>query len=70
MILHQSVMNIIRKGNLGSINEIKKRFRKKRTEETLQFEVARMDRDVLKRLLVVSGRVGDAYYLDGFPACN
>ncbi|MHA1950775.1 MAG: hypothetical protein ACW987_13000 [Candidatus Thorarchaeota archaeon] len=52
-------MNIIRKGNLGSINEIKKRFRKKRTEETLQFEVARMDRDVLKRLLVVSGRVGN-----------
>jgi hypothetical protein len=52
-------MNIIRKGNIGSINEIRKRFRKERSEEDLQFDVGRMNRDVLKRLLVVSGRVGD-----------
>ena len=52
-------MNIIRKGNIGSINEIRKRFRKERSEEDLQFDVGRMNRDVLKRMLVVAGRVGD-----------
>ena len=51
-------MNIIRKGGFGTINEIKKRFRKFRTEEDLHFDVARMNRDVLKRMLVVAGRVG------------
>ncbi|MHA2024605.1 MAG: hypothetical protein ACW98U_01795 [Candidatus Thorarchaeota archaeon] len=52
-------MNIIRKGGLGSINEIRKRFRKERKEEDLQFEVGRMNRDVLERMLVVAGRVGE-----------
>ncbi len=51
-------MNIIRKGGFGSINEIKKRFWKFRTEEDLHFDVDRMNRDVLKRMLVVAGRVG------------
>ncbi|MGY5863115.1 MAG: hypothetical protein RTV41_00780 [Candidatus Thorarchaeota archaeon] len=53
-------MNIIRKGGLGSINEIRKRFRKERKKEDLQFEVGRMNRDVLERMLVVAGRVGNA----------
>ncbi|MFW9981776.1 MAG: hypothetical protein ACFFE3_07660, partial [Candidatus Thorarchaeota archaeon] len=52
-------MNIIRKGSFGSINEIKKRFRKERSEEELQFEVGRMNRDLLKRMFVVAGKVGD-----------
>ncbi len=52
-------MNIIRKGGIGTINKIRKRFRKERTEEDLKFEVGRMNRDVLKSMLVVAGRVGD-----------
>jgi len=52
-------MNIIRKGALGSINEIKKRLRTPRSEEDLQFDVARMNRDVLKHMLVVAGKVGN-----------
>ena len=51
-------MNTIRKGGFGTINEIKKLFRKERTEEGLQFDVGRMNRDVLKRMLVVAGSVG------------
>ncbi len=51
-------MNLIRKGGFGTINEIKKRFRKVRTEKDLKFDVGRMNRDVLKRMLVVAGRVG------------
>ncbi|UCE10541.1 MAG: hypothetical protein JSW61_01040 [Candidatus Thorarchaeota archaeon] len=49
-------MNIIQK-RLGSINEIRKVFRKKRTEEELAFEVGRTPRDELSKLLVVCGRV-------------
>lgn len=52
-------MNIIRKGRFGTINEIKKRFRKERSDEDLKFEVGRMNRDILKSMLVVAGRVGD-----------
>jgi hypothetical protein len=52
-------MNIITKGGLGTINEIKKKFRKKRAEEDLVFDVGRMNRDVLKRMLVICGRVGE-----------
>ncbi|MGD9397767.1 MAG: hypothetical protein PVJ05_15130 [Candidatus Thorarchaeota archaeon] len=52
-------MNIISKGSLGSINEIKKKFRKKRADEELAFDVGKMNRDLLKRMLVVCGRVGD-----------
>jgi hypothetical protein len=51
-------MNIIRKGNVGSINEIRKRFRTPRSEEDLHFDVARMNRDILKHMLVVAGKVG------------
>ncbi len=51
-------MNIIKKGGFGTINEIKKRFQKFRTEEDLHFDVDRMNRDVLKRMLIVAGRVG------------
>ncbi|MFW9794189.1 MAG: hypothetical protein ACFFEE_07805 [Candidatus Thorarchaeota archaeon] len=51
-------MNIIRKGSLGSINEIRKRFRKIRKDEDLQFEVGRIKREILERMLVVAGKVG------------
>jgi hypothetical protein len=51
-------MNVIRKVGIGTINQIKKRFRKGLSEEDLQFDVGRMNRDVLKRMLVVAGRVG------------
>ena len=54
-----AVMNIIRKGGLGTINEIKKRLRKKRADDDLTFNVGKMNRDLLKRMLVVCGRVGD-----------
>ena len=52
-------MNIIRKGSFGSINEIRKKFRRKRTDEELAFDVGRMNRDLLERMLVVCGGVGD-----------
>lgn len=52
-------MNIIRKGHLGSINEIKKHLRTQRSEKDLHFDVARINRDVLKRMLVVAGKVGE-----------
>ncbi|MFW9786375.1 MAG: hypothetical protein ACFFE2_06885 [Candidatus Thorarchaeota archaeon] len=52
-------MNIISKSGLGTINEIKKRFRRKRSDEELTFDVGRMNRDLLERLLVVCGRVGN-----------
>lgn len=51
-------MNIIRKGSLGTINEIRKKFRKTRTDEELSFELGRMNRDLLKQLLIVCGQVG------------
>ena len=54
-----AVLNIIRKGGLGTINEIKKRLRKKRAGDDLTFNVGKMNRDLLKRMLVVCGRVGD-----------
>ncbi len=54
-----AVMNIISKSGLGTINEIKKKFRKKREDEELAFDVGKMSRDLLKRMLVVCGRVGD-----------
>jgi len=53
------VMNIIRKGSFGSINEIRKKFRRKRSDEELVFDVGRMKRDLLKHMLVVCGNVGD-----------
>jgi len=50
-------MNIIRKS--GSVNEIKRKFvRKERSEEDLVFDVGRMRRDVLSKMLVICGKVG------------
>ena len=53
-------MNIISKSGLGTINEIRKKFRKKRSDEDLVFEVGRISRSLLKQMLVVCGRVGEA----------
>ncbi|MFW9963556.1 MAG: hypothetical protein ACFFCX_08335, partial [Candidatus Sifarchaeia archaeon] len=52
-------MNIIRKGGIGTVNEIKKKFRRTRSEDELIFDVGRMNRDLLKKMLVVCGRVGN-----------
>ncbi len=49
-------MNIIQK---GTINEIKKKFRKKKKDRDLTFAVAKTKRDLIKRLLIVSGKVGE-----------
>jgi hypothetical protein len=54
-----TIMNIISKSGLGTINEIRKKFRKKRVDEELTYDVGKMNRDLLKRMLVVCGRVGD-----------
>jgi len=52
-------MNIIRKSGTGSINEIKKRFtRKERSEADLTFDIGRMPRDTLSKMLVICGKVG------------
>ncbi len=50
-------MNIIRKS--GSVNEIKRKFvRKERSDEDLTFDVGRMPRDVLSKMLIICGKVG------------
>ncbi len=52
-------MNIIRKSGFGSINEIKRKFtRKERSEEDLVFDVGRMPRDILSKMLIICGKVG------------
>ncbi len=51
-------MNIIRKSGYGTVNEIRKIFRKRRSQEELSFDIGQMDRNLLKRMLVVCGRVG------------
>lgn len=51
-------MNIIRKGGLGTINEIKKRFRKERFDEDLAFDVGKMNRALLEKMLIICGQVG------------
>jgi len=52
-------MNVIRKSGSGTINEIRKKFvRKERTEKDLSFDVGRMPRDLLSKMLVVCGKVG------------
>lgn len=52
-------MNIIRKSGSGSINEIKKKFvRKERSEDDLTFDIGRMPRDILSKMLVICGKVG------------
>ena len=54
-------MNIIRKGKpeSGSANQIFKMMRKKRTDEDLVFDVGRMPRKILEKLLIICGRVGN-----------
>ncbi|MGY5875838.1 MAG: C25 family cysteine peptidase [Candidatus Thorarchaeota archaeon] len=53
-------MNIISKGRgrTGSLNEVFKVLRKKRTEEDLSFDAGHISRDGLKKLLVICGKVG------------
>ena len=52
-------MNIIRKPGSGSVNEIsKKSVRRERPERELIFDVGKMQRDVLSKMLVICGKVG------------
>jgi len=52
-------MNIIRKFGSGSVNEISKKFvRRERSESELIFDVGKMQRDVLSKMLVICGKVG------------
>lgn len=52
-------MNIIRKPGFGTINEISKKIMKKeRDEKDLVFEVGKMSRDLLSKMLVICGKVG------------
>ncbi len=53
-------MNIIRKGTgrIGSLNEIFKMLRKKRTEDELSYDVGHSARTVLEKMLVICGKVG------------
>ncbi|TXT55191.1 MAG: hypothetical protein BAJATHORv1_40101 [Candidatus Thorarchaeota archaeon] len=53
-------MNVIlkKKQKFGSINLVKKRFQQDRKERDLSFDVGKMPRDILERMLVVCGRVG------------
>ena len=52
-------MNVIRKTGFGTINEISKKFmRKERDDRELVFEVGKMPRELLSKMLVVCGKVG------------
>jgi hypothetical protein len=54
-------MNIIAKGQpreSGSINQIYKWLKKKRTEEELTFDVGKTRRDTLEKMLIICGKVG------------
>ncbi|MDH4215130.1 MAG: hypothetical protein OEV85_14535, partial [Candidatus Thorarchaeota archaeon] len=52
-------MNIIRKSSFGTINEISKKFMKKqRDERDLVFEVGKMSRELISKMLVICGKVG------------
>ncbi|MFW9956615.1 MAG: hypothetical protein ACFFCT_00975 [Candidatus Odinarchaeota archaeon] len=52
-------MNIIRKSGFGTINEISKKFMKKqRDERDLVFEVGKMPRELISKMLVICGKVG------------
>ena len=54
-------MNIIRKERrVGTINEVLKKFsRETREERELTFDVGKLPRDILSKLLVVCGKVGN-----------
>jgi len=51
-------MNVIRKSGTGAINRIRKASADKKTGRDLSFEVGRTSRQVLRKLLVVCGKVG------------
>jgi hypothetical protein len=55
-------MNIIAKGRArasGSINQVYKWLKKKRTDEELTFDVGKTRRDTLEKMLVICGKVGN-----------
>jgi len=52
-------MNIIRKSNFGSINEISKKLTQKRiSDDELAFDIGKMPRDEISKMLVICGKVG------------
>ena len=52
-------MNVIRKSDSGSINEISKKFTQKRiSDEELVFDVGQMSRNEISKMLVICGKVG------------
>jgi hypothetical protein len=52
-------MNVIRKTSFGTINQISKKFiKKERDESDLVFDVGKMPRDILSKMLVICGKVG------------
>ncbi|MHA1928753.1 MAG: hypothetical protein ACTSV2_09275 [Candidatus Thorarchaeota archaeon] len=53
-------MNIIRKGTrTGTINEVRKKFtEEKRKDRDLTFDIGKLPRDILSKMLVVCGKVG------------
>jgi len=52
-------MNVVRKGGrIGTINEVRKKFRKKKVERDLSFDVGKLPRDILDKMLVICGKVG------------
>ncbi|TFG32155.1 hypothetical protein EU527_10750 [Candidatus Thorarchaeota archaeon] len=53
-------MNIIRKTQSGSINEISKKFSQRRlSEEELVFDVGHIPRNELSKMLIICGKVGE-----------
>jgi hypothetical protein len=54
-------MNVIRKTGIGTINQISKKFSKRdRDDSELVFDVGKMPRDVLSKMLVICGKVGSS----------
>ncbi|MHA1480785.1 MAG: hypothetical protein ACTSQZ_05135, partial [Candidatus Thorarchaeota archaeon] len=52
-------MNVVRKGGrIGTINEVRKKFRKKKVQRDLSFDVGKLPRDILDKMLVICGKVG------------
>ena len=51
-------MNVIQKSGTGAIDRIRKASADKMTDRDLSFEVGRTSREVLRKLLVVCGKVG------------
>jgi hypothetical protein len=54
-------MNIIAKGQpreSGSVNQIYKWLKRKRTDEELTFDVGRIRRNILEKMLIICGKVG------------